>query len=71
MQAQREALALLSRNAPVPAQLLQEVGPPTSDFDPAVSLQAQMALPRFELAPSERVYQSKVGIIAVPGTREA
>lgn len=34
--AQREALALLSRNAPVPAQLLRDVGPPTADFDPEV-----------------------------------
>lgn len=34
--AQRQALALLSRNAPLPAELLQAVGPPTSDYDPAV-----------------------------------
>ena len=34
--AQREALALLYRNAPVPAQLLRDVGLPTADFDPEV-----------------------------------
>ena len=36
VRAQREALALLSRNAPVPAQLLRDVGPPTADFEPEV-----------------------------------
>ena len=36
VRAQREALTLLSRNAPVPAQLLRDVGPPTADFDPEV-----------------------------------
>jgi hypothetical protein len=37
VRAQREALTLLSRNAPVPAQLLRDVGPPTADFDPEVA----------------------------------
>ena len=37
VRAQREALALLSRNALVPTQLLRDVGLPTADFDPEVS----------------------------------
>lgn len=36
IKAQQQALALLSRNAPVPAELLHAVGPPTSDCDPQV-----------------------------------
>lgn len=37
VRAQREALALLSRNAPVPPQLLQAVGPPTEGLSFTVS----------------------------------
>lgn len=51
VRAQREALALLSRNAPVPALLLRDVGPPTADFDPAVSMQAPSTLPHVKPAP--------------------
>jgi hypothetical protein len=49
VRAQREALALLSRNAPVTAQLLRDVGPPTADFDPKVQMVAADGHIMFEL----------------------